>query len=111
MLNKAKGGILDIRQRQYEAVIVYGIGKCYETVKEKLFQCVKIDYLCDRKWENTVLQYYDGIPIIKRNQLMSLKDILVIITAFSTSVIDSIKADLRMVVKNRGGGYWYLRIM
>lgn len=103
MLDEVKGVILDISQRLYKAVIVYGIGKCYEAVKEKLFQCIKIDYLCDRKWENTALECYDGIPIIKRKQLMSLKDVLVIITAFSPSVIDSIKADLRMVIENRGG--------
>lgn len=110
MLDEVKGVILDISQRLYKAVIVYGIGKCYEAVKEKLFQCIKIDYLCDRKWENTALECYDGIPIIKRKQLMSLKDVLVIITAFSPSVIDSIKADLRMVIENRGGGTGVCRL-
>lgn len=82
-----------------KTVILYGIGEYYERIKEELFQQIRPDYLCDRKWDVGGPESYHGIPIIKRNELESLGHGLIIITAGVSWIIDSIRSDLE---KNAG---------
>lgn len=79
---------------QYQTVIVYGIGQYYERIKETLFQHVKPDYLCDRKWEDSELDSYDGIPIINRKKLSQLEHSLIIIATCGELISASVKSDL-----------------
>lgn len=37
--------------KEYKSIIGYGVGQYCETVKEELFQLVRLTYLCDRKWD------------------------------------------------------------
>ncbi len=84
----------EIDWKDYQAVVIYGIGQYYETVKEDLFQERKPDYLCDRKWEKDGPESYDGIPVIKREQLAKLQKCLIIITAGASWMSNSIRKDL-----------------
>jgi acetyltransferase-like isoleucine patch superfamily enzyme len=84
-----------IDTKQYEKVIVYGIGQYYESIKTELFQYVKPNFLCDRKWDNDAPEMYDGIPILRRENLDQLGKILVIITTGVPWTGDSIKEDLK----------------
>lgn len=47
---------MDDKWKQYKNIVGYGIGQYYETVKEELFHCVKLTYLCDKKWMISVLK-------------------------------------------------------
>lgn len=85
---------MKINREQYKTVIVYGIGQYYEKVKEDLFQYITPDYLCDRKWEDNSPGSYDGIPIIKKEELHSLDRSLIIITTGFPWTSASIKSDL-----------------
>ena len=37
--------------KEYTEIIGYGVGQYYEKTKMELSSIVKLDYLCDRKWE------------------------------------------------------------
>lgn len=80
--------------KSYQSIILYGIGQYYEEVKEELFQQVKPDYLCDRKWDVYAPDSYDGIPIMKREELSQLGNCLVIVTTGVPWTEASIKSDL-----------------
>ncbi len=59
-------------------VIAYGIGFYYEAVKEVVNSFLKIDYLCDKKWDDSDIDSYDGIPIIKRKELETITDFVMV---------------------------------
>lgn len=84
-----------MKEEQHETVILYGIGAYYERIKEELFQRVKPDYLCDRKWEDGVQESYNGIPIIRREELEHLEHGRIIITVGVSWMSDSIRSDLK----------------
>ena len=52
--------------REYETAIGYGIGQYYEKTKGELSKVIKLDYLCDKKWENVDDFKYDGIGPMSR---------------------------------------------
>lgn len=80
--------------RKYSVVVGYGAGQCYIRTKSELSMIVKLDYLCDRKWDNTKQQEYDGIPIIKKDNINKLDNVIVIIFTDNNRVYESIKKEL-----------------
>lgn len=74
--------------------IGYGIGQYYERTKEELSKVLKLDYLCDRKWEENNEMEYDGISIIRKADLAQCEEALVIIFTGSSWVYQSIQRDL-----------------
>lgn len=62
-----------------KTVIAYSIGFYYEAVKEAIKRLFKIDYLCDKKWDDSDIDSYDGVPIIRRKELGSLTDFVLVI--------------------------------
>ena len=85
---------MDINLEEYQNVIVYGIGQYYEKIKEDLFQQVRPDYLCDRKWDDCEPSSYDGIPVIERKRLSQMGHCLLIIAVHSEIITESVKSDL-----------------
>lgn len=72
----------------------YGIGQCYETTKEKLSTKIKLDYLCDRKWEGSDVSEYDGISVISKDKIRVLENVLVIVFTLNSLVQKSIQLEL-----------------
>lgn len=80
--------------KKYTRKIGYGIGQYYEKTKEELAKIVKLDYLCDRKWEGNDEVEYDGNRIIRRADLAQCKEALIIVFTGSSWVYQSIQNDL-----------------
>ena len=59
---------------KYDIVVGYGIGQNYEQIKDQIAERITLDYLADRKWENSEIQEYDNIPIIHLQELKQLKN-------------------------------------
>lgn len=78
----------------YKVVIGYGVGEYYELHKTQIKQIVKLDYLCDRKWDNTTQKEYDGIAVIPREQMRSMGKILIVIMVCNKWQQESIKNNL-----------------
>ena len=79
---------------KYDCIVGYGIGQYYEYVKEKIRARVKLDYLCDMKWE----QYgdrYDGILVIAPETVKSLKNPVAIVFSGNPRNYNSISGMLR----------------
>lgn len=72
----------------------YGIGQCYENTKDKLAAKIKLDYLCDRKWEGTDVLEYDRIPVISKDKIRTLENVLVIVFTLNGLVQKSIQGEL-----------------
>ena len=72
----------------------YGIGQCYENTKETLAAKIKLDYLCDRKWEESDVSVYDGIPVISKDKIRTLENVLVIVFTLNNLVQKSIQGEL-----------------
>lgn len=85
---------MKIDWQKYKVVVGYGIGQYYEKTKEELRKTVKLDYLCDRKWEEGHPDRYDGIEIIDRDGLKRLKDALVVVLIGSRWGYESIRKDI-----------------
>jgi len=84
---------LILENKNYSTIVGYGIGQYYEKTKVELSQIVKLDYLCDRKWDNSNQTEYDGIPIVSRNDLSKIEKALIIIFSGSPWVYETIKQD------------------
>lgn len=85
---------MNIDWKKYKVVVGYGIGQYYEKTKDELREIVKLDYLCDRKWEDGHPDCYDGIEIIDRDALKRLKDALIVVFIGSRWGYESIKGDV-----------------
>lgn len=86
---------MSIDLKKYKVLIGYGIGQYYEVKKGELGGIAQLDYLCDRKWEDEPgVTEYDGIRVIKRSELMQLKDALVIVFTEHSWIYESIRQDL-----------------
>ena len=83
------------KSRNYDQFIGYGIGQYYEKTKKELAEHIKLDYLCDRKWEAVEQKEFDGIRTIKIEELERLERVLVVIFAASGWTLESIKKDLK----------------
>ena len=80
--------------KKYIKKIGYGIGQYYEKTKEELAKIVKLDYLCDRKWEQNDEMEYNGTKIIRRADLSQCKEALIIVFTGSSWGYQSIQNDL-----------------
>ena len=85
---------MSIDWKKYKTVVGYGIGQYYEKTKDELRQIVKLDYLCDRKWEVEHPARYDDIKIIDRKELGQLKEAVVIVFIGTKWGYESIKKDI-----------------
>lgn len=72
----------------------YGIGQNYERVKGRLDGRIRFHYLVDKKWEHTEILEYDGIPVIRLQELKQLKHVLVVLFPKFSAVRDVIKREL-----------------
>lgn len=86
---------MSIDLKKYEVLIGYGIGQYYEVKKEEFCTIAKLDYLCDRKWEHEQAgTVYDGIPIIKKDELAKFTSALVIVFTENRWIYESIRQDI-----------------
>lgn len=83
--------------KKYRAVIGYGIGQNYEQMKGFLEGKLAFDYLADKKWEDSGVEEYDGIPIIRLRQLKRMKGILIVLFPRFASVRNVILRELEGV--------------
>lgn len=81
-------------KKTYHNVVGYGIGQYYEMTSKELSKFITLDYLCDRKWENEHPEVYDGIRILRLEEVKQLESVLIIIFAASGWIVESIKRDL-----------------
>lgn len=79
---------------KYKSVIGYGVGEYYERHKSQILQAVKLDYLCDKKWDDTAQTEYDGIAVIQKKQISSLEKVLIVIMVCNKWQEESIKNNL-----------------
>jgi len=91
MDNRGDGCMDKKMKRTY---VGYGIGQCYENAKDKLAAKIKLDYLCDRKWEGSDVLEYDGIPVISKDKIQMLENALVIVFTLNSLVQKSIQGEL-----------------
>lgn len=69
----------------YDVIVGYGIGQNYEKIKSQLKGRITFHYLADKKWENSDIKEYDGIPVIDIQTLKQLERALVVLfPKFST---------------------------
>ena len=61
--------------KEYSEIVGYGIGQYYEKTKTALSKIIKLDYLCDRKWDYREAEKYDDIPLIRRDDLKKIKNL------------------------------------
>lgn len=89
-----KFGKLVVENSKNERIILYGMGQCYHDMKD-MIQCLyDIDFVCDKKFEETTEQRYAGIPIIYRNDIKKLGKCLVIICLYDKKQQELVKAEL-----------------
>lgn len=82
---------------KYDYIIGYGVGQYYERIKMILREQVKFDFLCDRKWDGTKEKEYDGIPIIRIDEIAELHNAVVILVIENPRVLQVIQADLKKI--------------
>ena len=83
------------RGKEYAYIVGYGAaGGYYEKTKRQLAPIMNLDYLCDRKWENSDQKEYDGIPVVHLKDLKNLQGALAIIFASGHWMYEAIKSDL-----------------
>lgn len=71
----------------------YGIGCNYESVSAQVKEKVQISFLCDRKWDSSVV-FYDKIPVISQSDLVNFKNVKVIIFPCDIPVKNAIAKEL-----------------
>lgn len=81
--------------QNYKNIVGYGIGEYFEKRKREILEAIRIDYICDKKWENSGINSFDGLPIITREDLLKLENALVVIMVQHKPLIESIKRDLQ----------------
>lgn len=80
--------------QDYLNIVAYGIGEYFEKRKKEILGTLRIDYVCDKKWEDSGIKSYDGLPIITRENLLKLENTLVVIMVQHKPLIESINRDL-----------------
>ncbi len=71
--------------------ILYGCGKFYDNNKKVILKHFKVDFVCDKKLDESNLTLYDGIPIIKTSEVYKKKDIRVLICVFDRQISKEIE--------------------
>lgn len=79
---------------KYNVIVGYGIGQNYEQIKRRLDGRITFNYLADKKWENSDIQEYDGIPVIRLRELKQLNNILVVLFPRFNTVRAAIRQEL-----------------
>lgn len=80
--------------KKYDVIVGYGIGQNYTRLKPFLNGKIIFDYLADKKWEDSDIKEYDGIPIIRLQQLKRMKGVLVVLFPRFDSVRNVILREL-----------------
>ena len=81
---------------RYGCIVGYGLGQYYEYIKGKIQNRVRLDYLCDMKWEQYGEQY-DGIQVIAPNKIRTLKNPIAIVFSGNPRNYNSISAMLQEI--------------
>ena len=76
-----------------KTVIGYGVGFYYKAVKEKTREIMRIDYLCDAKWDDSDIEFYDNIPVIKRKDLEKVPNKVLVIFSCNQPLIRTLSAE------------------
>lgn len=79
---------------KFSSIVVYGVGQTYLREKDKLKEIIDINYLFDRKWESQEIEEFDGIPILKKQELLKLNNPLIVIASETSWVVESIQKEL-----------------
>lgn len=75
--------------------IAYGIGQYYKLMKPLLDkQGITISFLCDRKWNGTTEMFFDGIPIVQKDEIKQISDATCIIFSMNGIITKSIMEEL-----------------
>ncbi len=70
-----------------KTVIGYGVGFYYKAVKDAAEKIFHIDYLCDAKWDDSCIDSYDGIPVIKRKDLDKIPNKVLVIFSCNNPLV------------------------
>lgn len=65
----------------YDNYVAWGIGCYYEKNKNRIYQGIKINYVCDKKFSEKNVCQYEGLDVIGLDEVKELKNTLVIIFA------------------------------
>lgn len=79
---------------KYQYVVGYGIGQYYDYVKAQIMPEVRLDYLCDARWEQIGKQY-NGIDVISPDELRNLQNPFVIVFSGNQRNFQSISSMLK----------------
>lgn len=71
-------------------VILWGIGNCYSASKEYIRQCISVDYIHDKKWENSVIAEYDGYKVISLKEISKFGRCAIIICLWNRDIEEEI---------------------
>lgn len=80
---------------KYDAIVGYGIGQNYERLKSRLKTQITFHYLADRRWEDSDIQEYDGVPVIRLQALKRLENALVVVFPALNAVKNVITRELK----------------
>ncbi len=73
----------------------YGVGYYYSAVGSRVKEKLKLSYLCDRKWDGTNEEFYDGIPVISMDEMSKLGNVKAVIFSCEDAIKKSIADDLK----------------
>ncbi len=81
--------------KKYDVIVGYGIGKNYAERGQFVKKRLTLDYLADKRWEDSPPESYDGIPVICFEQLKQLKRSLIVLFPRGEEVRNEIREELR----------------
>ena len=73
------------------SVIGYGIGLYYHQIKN-LYTDLCLDYVMDIKWRNDPPQEYEGVPVITEDDLLKIKDPIILAFPRSASILCEVRS-------------------
>ena len=79
----------------YNRIIGYGVGQYYETIKTALAEKIKLDALCDKKFDEENIIEYDGIPVVSRKAFAEAENVLVILMLSNHYICAQIQSELK----------------
>ena len=62
-----------------KTVIAFGIGQNFIRMREALGERMRVDYVMDKKWEGTDDRFFEGIPILRLEELGRQANALVVV--------------------------------
>lgn len=78
---------------KYQYIIGYGIGQYYDYMKSYIQPQLRLDFLCDAKWEQ-LSKKYDGITVISPEELKKLTNVFAVVFSGNVRTWQSIAAML-----------------